>query len=188
MLDILLLLVLVHLSPGLRHEYSDEERHGAAHTAEVEEEAAGAEVGEDEAGALHRHPHHQEAKADGGGLHHRLQLGAEPLRCNTLIIWEYEVFLPMSIQGKLTTATPQQNMKIMRSTVKIQLIRVSSMWIPGYISKTTFIWNLLPLSLIKTRIPRVPMMSVDRLLVARYIVLRPNLITHVAVVGRITYY
>ena len=88
----------------------------------------------------------------------------------------------MSIQGKLTTATPQQNMKIMRSTVKIQLIRVSSMWIPSYISKTTFIWNLLPLSLIKTRIPRVPMMSVDRLLVARYIILRPNLITHVAVV------
>ena len=90
MLDILLLLVLVHLSPGLRHEYSDEERHGAAHTAEVEEEAAGAEVGEDEAGALHRHPHHQEAKADGGGLHHRLQLGAEPLRWHNAM--QYTIF------------------------------------------------------------------------------------------------
>ena len=47
----------------------------------------------------------------------------------------------MSIQGKLTIATPQQNMKTMRSTVKIQLIRVSSMWKPGYIYRTTFIRN-----------------------------------------------
>ena len=130
MLNRLFLLVLVHLSPSLWDEYGDEECHGPAHPAEVEEEAAGAELGEDEAGALHRHEDHQEAEADGGGLHHGLQLGAEPLRCNTLIICEYEVFLPMSIQGKLTIATPQQNMKIMRSTVKIQLIRVASMWKP----------------------------------------------------------
>ena len=75
----------VHLAASLRNTDGDEERHGAAHPAEVEEEAAGAELGEDEAGALHRHEDHQEAEADGGGLHHRLQLGAEPLRCNTLI-------------------------------------------------------------------------------------------------------
>ena len=83
MLNRLFLLVLVHLSPGLRDKHSNEERHGAAHPAEVEEEAAGAELGEDEAGALHCHKDHQETEADGGGLHHRLQLGAEPLRCNT---------------------------------------------------------------------------------------------------------
>ena len=131
MLNRLFLLVLVHLSPSLWDEYGDEECHGAAHPAEVEEEAAGAELGEDEAGALHRHEDHQEAEADGGGLHHRLQLGAEPLRCNSNIInCECEMFLPISIQGKLTIATPQQNMKIMRSTVKIQLIRVASMWKP----------------------------------------------------------
>ena len=47
MLNRLFLLVLVHLSPGLRDKHSNEERHGAAHPAEVEEETAGAELGED---------------------------------------------------------------------------------------------------------------------------------------------
>ena len=79
MLNRLFLLVLVHLSPGLRHECSDEERHGAAHPAEVEEEAAGAEEAEQEAGGLHRHEDHQEVEGDGRGLNHRLQVWAEPL-------------------------------------------------------------------------------------------------------------
>ena len=70
MLNRLFLLALVHLSPSLWDEHSNEECHGPAHPAEVEEEAAGAELGEDEAGALHRHKDHQEAEADGGGLHH----------------------------------------------------------------------------------------------------------------------
>ena len=39
MLNRLFLLVLVHLSPSLWDEYGDEECHGPAHPAEVEEEA-----------------------------------------------------------------------------------------------------------------------------------------------------
>ena len=73
------LFLLVHLAASLGHTGGDEERHGAAHSAEVEEEAAGAELGEDEAGGLHRHEDHQEVGGDGGSLHHGLQLGAEPL-------------------------------------------------------------------------------------------------------------
>ena len=37
----------VHVAASLRDKGRDEERHGAAHRAEVEEEAAGAELGED---------------------------------------------------------------------------------------------------------------------------------------------
>ena len=76
----------VHLAASLWNTDGDEERHGAAHSAEVEEEAAGAELGEDEAGGLHRHEDHQEVGGDGGSLHHRLQLGAEPLRLSLIHI------------------------------------------------------------------------------------------------------
>ena len=82
MLNRLFLLVLVHLSPSLWDEYGDEECHGAAHPAEVEEEAAGAEQPEDEAGGLHRHEDHQVVEGDEGGLHQGLQVGAEPLTCS----------------------------------------------------------------------------------------------------------
>ena len=130
MLDILLLLVLVHLSPGLRHEYSDEERHGAAHTAEVEEEAPGAELGEDEAGGLHGHPGHHVVGGDGDRLHHGLHVGAEPLRWgqerSSLLSHETMKSLPMNIQGKLTMARPELNMKTMMRTVRTQLMRVPS--------------------------------------------------------------
>ena len=84
MLNRLFLLVLVHLSPGLRDKHSNEERHGAAHPAEVEEEAAGAEEAEQEAGGLHRHEDHQEVEGDEGGLHQGLQVGAEPLTCSNV--------------------------------------------------------------------------------------------------------
>ena len=70
----------VHVAASLRDKGRDEERHGAAHPAEVEEEAAGAELGEDEAGALHGHPGHHVVGGDGDRLHHGLHVGAEPLR------------------------------------------------------------------------------------------------------------
>ena len=70
----------IHLAPGLGHADGYEECVEAAHAAEAEEEAWCAEVGEDEAGGLHRHEDHHEVGGDGGSLHHRLQLGAEPLR------------------------------------------------------------------------------------------------------------
>ena len=77
--------VAIHISSRLRNTQGDEHGHGATHPAEVEEEAAGAEQAEEEVGGLHRHEDHQEVGGDGGSLHHGLQLGAEPLRCNTLI-------------------------------------------------------------------------------------------------------
>ena len=76
----------VHLSPGLGHADGYEDGVEAAHAAEAEEEAWCAEVGEDEAGGLHRHEDHQEAEADGGRLHHGLQVGAEPLGWRTIPI------------------------------------------------------------------------------------------------------
>ena len=69
----------VHLSPGLGHADGYEDGVEAAHAAEVEEEAWCAEVGEHEAGGLHRHEDHQEVEGDGRGLNHRLQVWAEPL-------------------------------------------------------------------------------------------------------------
>ena len=67
----------------------------------------------------------------------------------------------MRIQGKLTTATPTQNMKRMMRMVRTQLMRVSS--------------KLYPWSFIVTRMPRVPMIRVTRALVVTYITLRPYL-------------
>ena len=63
-----------------RNHESDDKGVNHGHPGEVEEEAAGAEQPEDEAGGLHRHEDHQEVGGDGGSLHHGLQLGAEPLR------------------------------------------------------------------------------------------------------------
>ena len=80
----------VHVAASLRDKARDEERHGAAHAAEVEEEAAGAEQPEDEAGGLHRHEDHQVVEGDEGGLHQGLQVGAEPLTCSKCRIYSAE--------------------------------------------------------------------------------------------------
>ena len=74
----------IHVAASLGDKGRDEERHGAAHAAEVEEEAAGAEEAEHEAGGLHRHEDHQEVEGDEGGLHQGLQVGAEPLPCSNV--------------------------------------------------------------------------------------------------------
>ena len=74
----------VHVAASLGDKGRDEERHDAAHPAEVEEEAAGAEEAEQEAGGLHRHEDHQEVEGDEGGLHQGLQVGAEPLTCSNV--------------------------------------------------------------------------------------------------------
>ena len=61
----------------------------------------------------------------------------------------------MRIQGKLTMATPTQNMKRMRRMVMTQLMTVSSKLTPA------------PDSFIKTKAPRLPMIKVTKTLVAR---------------------
>ena len=68
---------------------------------------------------------------------------------------------PIRIQGKLTIATPTQNMKKIMRMVMIQEIIVSS--------------NLTPDSFMMTRAPRTPMIKVTITLVVKYMVLRPYL-------------
>ena len=155
--------LVVHFAMSLGHKHSNEDCHQEANTTEVEEESARANKAEDDVGGLNSEEDHEEAEGDEAGVDEGLEVRWKPFSYEktSLKRSSFSSLLPMRIQGKLTIATPTQNMNKMRRMVMTQLIIISS--------------NLTPDSFMMTIAPRVPMINVTNTLVVRYIVLRPYL-------------